>query len=271
MLLDGGLGTIRALLPGAGEFAVAHYTAMGTVPKVVRTGGWRSVWSTSVRFLNDREEFVLGARAFSSQAASMRLRPETEAALAKLDPMDASVGIDVYATSFSAEPDDLGQWRGYADDGFGVSLVTTAASLDVLCASGEGEIAAPVLYEPSEHTRFAGELLTGLDASSLDVQERFLTLQVAATFLKDAGFRSEREFRYVRIVDTNAPEIRMRESRKRLIPYLDSLDSGGQVLDLRRVIVGPGWQLRTLSDDVRKTHPVILGLKRHFDLQGLGK
>ena len=245
---------------------------MATLPKLVWDGAWRSLWSTSVRFMNDREEYAIGARAILDVAKTRgAFRPEIDAALKKRDPTIVASGVDVYATSFSARQDELGQWRGYWDDGKGVSLVTSVQGLHDLCQ--DDKVAGWVLYGEAHHRTFSQSLLDALNAGTLGVEEVFATLQFAATFLKHEGSESEEEFRFARVARPDS-RFKIRASQRRLVPYLDPLDAPDEAdkrsLSLARVILGPGWQLSSLEERYRAGHHVTLGVRRLLDLEGFG-
>ena len=271
MAFHDALDLVRKVLPQRQDAEVAHYTSMGTLQKLIKDGGWRSVWCTSVRFMNDREEYAIGARAIQSAADGLtsggrNLRPELVTALTPLDPSVPGSGVHVYATSLSRNPDELGQWRGYGDDGHGASVVTTTAGLKGMCR--RDEIVGDVVYGVVEHETFAKRLLEEIDASALNGDDALIALQVGAVFLKDKGVEAEQEFRFVRVMDPDAPDVRIRESRRRLVPYVDPLEDGKRELALERIILGPGWQLRSLDPKIQEGHHVTLGVKRLLELQG---
>ena len=205
------LDLVRGVLPVRPNTEVSHYTSMATLPKLVREGGWRSVWCTSVRFMNDREEYAIGARAIRNESdilvkTGLTLRAELDGALRPLDPDIPLSGVDVYATSLSSNVDELSRWRGYGDDGRGVSLVTMTASLDSMCR--DDEIAGHVVYGEAEHADLARRLLEKINTSNLDGNDVLTALQVGAVFLKDKGFAVEQEFRFVRVVASDSSEVK---------------------------------------------------------------
>ncbi len=254
---------------------VSHYTDLGTLPYLLRkegspyVRGLGSLWATSVRFLSDRQEFTAGWETLREDAAKIErgiaLDPRLGAVRQLLDSDDAGLGLSVYSVSFSGAPDELGQWRGYANDGYGASVVLSRSILDAHLGTQPDTLCGPVVYAPVEQGEFARRLLVEIHEQGLTLDEASQALQLAAVFMKHPGFSAEREYRLVR-VSTNV--YRMRESRRRLVPYLDPLD-GLEPVPLEKVIVGPAWQLPRQEDPAFQRHHVTLGVRMTLDLCGL--
>jgi hypothetical protein len=64
---------------------------------------------------------------------------------------------DIYSLSFSGNPDELGQWRGYADGGFGCCIVTSV--VDVYKVA---DVAGWVIYKPRARATFARKVIDHL-------------------------------------------------------------------------------------------------------------
>ena len=161
--------------------------------------------------------------------------------------------------SFSGNEDDLGQWRGYGANGMGCAVVTDAAAVRTAA-----DIAGWVIYDPKRQGTFARKVLESLRGRT-DTPHMEQALVAAACFIKDEGFRPEREFRLVCFAATRT--VRFRGTGDRLVPFIDYLEAppGRPVpapLPLRRVVIGPGWQLGQLSSSVRERHHVMLGVRR---------
>jgi hypothetical protein len=104
-----------------------HYTSIQGFQGIVTSG---SIYATDLRFLNDREEFTHARNIADGIVAAA---PELDAKgfpnkeiLAKAVTVAFDTGplrkSQVFVASFSAEEDQLGQWRGYSRGSSGVSL-----------------------------------------------------------------------------------------------------------------------------------------------------
>lgn len=178
--------------------AVAHYTRIGTLCHFIPAGsaGWASAWATPVQFLNDRMELSLGLDVLSAEAKQSGT--VTQTVLDSLQELLTSAGrveTDAFQMSFSGNPDDLGQWRGYAANGMGCSVVT-----DALAVKGAADVAGWVIYDPQAQAVFARKVLDRLRAQTdPDVIQQVLV--AAASFMKHKGFRPEQEFRLLKFPD----------------------------------------------------------------------
>ncbi len=162
--------------------------------------------------------------------------------------------------SFSGNPDELGQWRGYAANGMGCSVVTDAVALKKVV-----DVAGWVIYDAREQEVLAKQVLRKL-RSETDNDRIERTLVAAASFMKHEGFQPETEFRILEFPEPD--QIRFRETGDRLVPYVDFLH-GKPPLPINRVIIGPGWQLAGLKRaDWTKNH-VVQGVQRLLTARGL--
>lgn len=258
---------IETGLPPGPAAEVAHYTAIGSLvsmlPYPTPSGliGWTSAWASPVQFLNDRAELVLGLNVLLDVAAS----PPRSAQLV-LSTIEALLAAgtradtDAYQMSFSGNADELGQWRGYADNGLGCALVSDTRSVyDV------ADVAGWVIYDPRKQRAFAKKVLEALRKQT-DVDFIEQALVAAASYMKHDGFEAEQEYR---LLVFPAPEsVRFRAREGRLTPYVDLLDRRSS-LPVYKVLVGPGWSHGVPDDiDPRRNH-VVQGIMRLLDAVGL--
>ncbi len=253
---------IESALPLRDQVEVAHYTRLGTLAGMLRSsGGWTSAWATPVQFLNDRKELTLGLEALDVIAAEDTDR--SSLIRHQLDELIASSGSpesDAYQMSFSGNPDELGQWRGYAANGYGCAVVTSVTSLNSVAA-----VSGWVIYDREEQKLFARRVIEGVSHLS-DELELARTLVAAASFMKHPGFAPEAEYRLLCFPCED--EIRFRESGNRLVPYFDFLGDTSP-LPVSRIVIGPGWQLATLSPEDQARHHVPQALYRLLSARGL--
>ena len=214
---------------------------------------WTSAWATPVQFLNDRMELSLGLQVLIEAAnrpprAGRRVRDIIEYLI------EGSGGIesDAFQMSFSGNPDELGQWRGYAADGMGCSIVTETSALARI-----SDVAGWVVYRRSKQNAFAFKVLDQLRSES-DNQVISQVLIAAASYIKHEGFRHEMEYRVIKF--PNIVDIRFRETGDRLVPYVDLLQASS--LPINRIIIGPGWQLSRLTPTEFSQNHVVQGIDR---------
>jgi len=90
--------------------------------------------------------------------------------------------------SFSRDRDELGQWRAYASNGYGCSVVSDAAAIrDV------ADVAGYVIYERRKQMTFARKVLERLRAEP-DVLEVNRAIIAAACFMKHEDSAPRRSF-----------------------------------------------------------------------------
>lgn len=206
-------------------------------------------------------ELALGLEVLRDVASGMpRSGHNPHDIIDQLQTTIGSLNTDAFQMSFSGNPDELGQWRGYAADGMGCSVVTDVASVRSVA-----DVAGWVIYDAGKQKTFARKVLTGLrQETDDDLIAR--TLVSAASFMKHGGFQPEKEFRLIKF--PNRDDVKFRESGDRLVPYVDFLQ-GTALLPIQRVIIGPGWQLSRLeSADLNRNH-VVQGIHRLLTARGL--
>jgi hypothetical protein len=129
-----------------------HYTSIEGFQGIVAS---KSIWATDVRFLNDREEFVHSRKVadevvatspeLDSEGFPFREFLEKGVKLAfESKPLASS---QIYVASFSASPDQLGQWRGYSHGSTGVSLAFDLRSVRPPAELGSLVSFAPCVYQ----------------------------------------------------------------------------------------------------------------------------
>jgi hypothetical protein len=254
---------IEDALPPIAAVRVAHYTRIGTLCHFIPHGaaGWASAWATPVQFLNDRKELLLGLEVLQD-ASDKPPRPgrKVSAAITYLRTTAGKLTTDAFQMSFSGNPDELGQWRGYAANGMGCSVITDAKLLKKVA-----DVAGWVIYDAKEQGAFARKVLRKL-RNETDNDKIEQTLVAAASFMKHEGFRPEMEFR---ILKFPAPDqVRFRETGDRLVPFVDFLE-GKPPLPINRVIIGPGWQLAGLKRAEWTKNHVVQGIQRLLTARGL--
>lgn len=207
---------------------VYHYCDLHTFISIVRRG---ELWLADISKSNDSMELDWAKRMFRREASHVvREHMNWGAAIqhptrSKLAPDPLPTGFDpaaatsylagpsigpgsqdflrCYAMCFSVQPDSLGQWRGYADDGAGVALGFDSSAFEAVHQRG-GNAAFEydrVIYDQAEARSRVRAAFADVDihqpTASLvqDLREREARLFLLAPFLKNPTFRSEQEQR----------------------------------------------------------------------------
>lgn len=219
----------------------------------------RELYATAAPYMNDSREFDHGREVFLHTLDSIVL-PKGDKARKFARSLIESIarqtdGRQVFCACFSAKHDDLGQWRGYGDNGRGCSIGFDRMEL----TSSYNGLAGWVVYESESQTSVVKQLLSSLietlaphlassaqsDCVPIVVQSLERMLPSFFPFFKDAAFREEEEFRIIytpRAYSTPLPT-RFHLQGHRLKPYVVlSLTSsqGPQQLPLREVCLAPG-------------------------------
>lgn len=251
---------------------VAHYTRIATLREILKgPRGWTSAWATPVQFLNDRKELVLGLEMLRD--AIKAIAPQNSRLITAFDGLNDTEGTlstDAFQMSFSGNQDELGQWRGYAANGMGCSIVT-----DTMAVHAVSDVSGWVLYDRTEQQSFAKDVVTGLKGNT-DVQTIARVLVAASCFMKHPGFSPEAEYRLIRFVEspppgTNSP-VEFHETGHRIVPHLDYLKhplagSAPACLPVRTIRIGPGWQLSDLPPSDFAKHFVVQGITRLLEVR----
>jgi len=210
------------------------------------------LWASSYRFMNDAKEFEYAFdlitelyppqkktgmmpvpnSAFADQIKKYRWRYESDF---------------LFVISFSENPDQLSQWRGYAGLHSGYSIGFSKRFLSSIHSSAElqqceynedSQRAAvkKILDEciPSLSSKYHQH---GLDPEYLDeVEKATAELVPLATRIKHPKFEEEREWR---IVIQAIEEIKYRPSANAVVPYIE-LEIDPKKKPIEQIIVGPG-------------------------------
>jgi hypothetical protein len=182
-------GSARAPLPPV----VYHYTSLDTAIKILN--GFE-MWCANVAFANDPSEGVHGQQVIADVLAKDRHFKLSGAQKLIADE------IDGYAVSFSAEPDQLTQWRSYCSNGRGVAI-----GIDTAVLSERKTVAfSHVEYDSARQEWLVQELLALFRAPIISatfqptrlhrlVATLTLSLVIVRAMLKNHAYHSEREYR----------------------------------------------------------------------------
>lgn len=235
-----------------------HYTdAQG----LMGIQGDQCFWATNARFLNDEFELSWSANVFGAELEKTEPRSDREGELLlRMDDATSLInsGIEVFCCSFSEQPDDLNQWRGYAG---GVSPYCLGVASNRLSAQIQNSELFSVEYDEARQNAIARQVIDiTLDLyrsheTPADKREarqlmgncahafRIMTSYASLRF-KSPHWASEKEWRLVSISsDERELEGRLlfRAGRFGVIPYikLKMGNIGPRMLPITEVIVGP--------------------------------
>lgn len=228
-----------------------HYTSFDGLLGILRT---RTLWATSIYYLNDEREFRYGHELIAHFVLSwVPIYPRYEKIQRKflidLKAMISDWDVpNIFVCSLSGEPDLLSQWRAYCPNGKGVAIGFTSESL-THSGRAQGFELLPCLYEPQQCEegvaavmRDSFNALTNERNALSDVvaraSQRLLAL---AARVKHVAFAEEQEWRLISAsLQAGDSRIKYRSNRSLLIPYLEvSLALSDGTARIGEVIVGP--------------------------------
>jgi len=207
-----------------------HYCSLNTFVNIIKS---RSIWLSDISKSNDKQELTWLKNRFELFLYKQWVDyAKSKEKIDDLQSVDFSEFEKThlftnylmknnlktsYVFCLSECRDDLGQWRGYADDGRGISIGFNANVFHVLCqiysnANNDfnfnfckikyGEKSADELF-----TSFSKALEINTGKSSEDVLSQLestsiLTMELAPT-IKNIGFKQEKEWRLIYNVDNS--------------------------------------------------------------------
>lgn len=252
------------------ETPLYHYTSVGGLKGILKDYK-TEMWFTNARHLNDPTELDFGRKIARKVLEGYRNREGRgmfTSALFELmhkgiDPLLQSLGV--YVASFSRKADDLGQWRAYADDGWGVCIKfspVTSNSPQRACTSGAvayGKSAITKrqsdifdqMWEIFDRPHIIEEMVHHAHNGDVEYLRPFQEKAVISSclFSKHQAYQAEDEVRFV-IVD-DAKKLRARvETRVRdreIVPYIKQ---ELPFLEITQVQLGPAASPAT-QDGIR--------------------
>ncbi|OOG46401.1 DUF2971 domain-containing protein [Polaromonas sp. A23] len=243
-----------------------HYTNDVGLRGILETG---QLWLSDIFNLNDPSELRHGfSHAVKILNSKAEKGPPESRLFAKRFSDFYEGGMQgsahYFVCSFSADGDDLGQWRAYADNGRGYALGFDAKALEHAFTQQNGipipsNSTFPITYKDEEladlHRQMIDKMFDlislwrdkAIDAAVVMayIQELHARLAVpaleASLFFKHEAYENESEYRFMQIFrgDTPAPEVKRRYRSYELVKYKEfdwkRLDAGA----LKHIAVGP--------------------------------
>lgn len=211
-----------------------HYCSVATFFSIIKN---QSIWLSDISKSNDSQElkwFLKELEAFIHRIWDSLILERKQGGYnddpAEIQSLYSSIVQELQTETFkcwafclSEKRDDLGQWRGYADDGKGLAIGFNRVAFDGvnlekifnLGKFGTDYLLSPrfgkVEYGEMGLSKFESSFRKGLDLSketSLSVikdklKNKINQFKKVAPFNKNGGFREEEEWRFIYVEDCN--------------------------------------------------------------------
>lgn len=225
------------------------------------------LWLSHLRFSNDDAEFVHGVQFVDDELKALAKASRADKERGELIRRIRSLLQEqreqaIFICCFCEQDNLLSQWRGYADNGGGVSIEFDAPGFRQL--SGEDSSARGltrlwrVVYKEESQRKIVRSAIDFPYGGSMKLDDRVGYVRDALSFFlptfKSSGFIDEKERRLIFTPGpANPPSTRFRVRGGLVVPYVRMREIGRDPpgptptrLPIRRVLVGPG-QYRELN------------------------
>jgi len=248
-----------------------HYTDANGLKGIIEN---EEIWFTSYEYLNDPGEISYGMAVATKllkeigDSSNPRVKMFCDMVIDFFSHENMKTAFGIFIASFSKDGDDLGQWRGYGDNGRGYSLGLAPhlfhATEGVKPNPTDNFVVLPVVYgekdgralhmpaiEKALHV--VGDI-TVREANAMqdvavgmpffDAMAKALIaseLLLNSMMIKHDAYKNEQEVRLVMIGErkTLAPHISTRTRRGDIVPFIKSefpIRTGGSIAE---IVVGP--------------------------------
>jgi hypothetical protein len=240
-----------------GGVKLCHYTTLDGALGIIQGG---DLWLSHLRFSNDDEEFLYGLRLVCEELAAVAIAAAADTErVARIHAVQALIEKQleqpIYICCFCEHDNLLSQWRGYADNGGGVSIEFDAEGFRQY--SGEDSPFGltrlwRVVYKDASQRNVVRKALDYPYWPSHAQPDRVRYIADTLSFFlptfKNADFIDEKERRLIFTPDpVNPPKPRFRVRGGMLVPYMRMRDMAGlspnapaRPLPIVRLLVGPG-------------------------------
>jgi Protein of unknown function (DUF2971) len=237
---------------------LCHYTSLEGAIGII---GGRDLWLTNSHFSNDDEELNYGYGIVEQVLAELEQTPaENTPAVDYLERLAAALsacrGDQVYVCCFCEKDNLLSQWRGYAENGGGISIEFDPVGFTAFTGpdSPHGLMRLwKVFYKPDQQRKIIRDCIHyPWPALNDDDRIRFIVnaLQFFIPTFKNSDFGEEQERRLIFTPYPSAtPKHKFRLRRGLLVPYFSLQElsqQAGFYLPIKSIMIGPSQQ-RTLN------------------------
>lgn len=240
-----------------------HYTNILGLKAIIES---RSIWASDIRYLNDFSEVKI-AKDFLRATYPIILESYQNHPLANIIKIACEEilveEITVFATSFCETPDKLSQWRGYANDGGGVSIGFNVEKLEKVSPLRLSKVkyGESIIYELEIIIKsfFNHKVKIKENEIKKDIKRQLIEHIVTS---KSSAFSEESETRLIAFTHISKSQpVNYRVKNYQLVPYISIDLSEGFQDTIKSVWVGP------TSSDERS----IKSLREFLNYNTLGK
>lgn len=196
-----------------------HYTDLNALQSIIEKG---DIWFSYVKHSNDTNEFLLGMdlfiQRFNDRKSELAGLLDVDTWISALEVQKENPEIRPCIFCVSEKADQLSQWRGYGNQGKGISLGLQKE----LFLSNDRCIFKKVIYEKADQEKIVDEviddfikLITELSQLGEIDRESLIASLVQVVFtlslvFKDENFYEECEWRWIYIPDPKNQNIHFR-------------------------------------------------------------
>lgn len=225
-----------------------HYTSSAGLLGILET---KKIWATKIHYLNDSSELSLGLKYIRQEINSQKEGENSTRRVQELDELLdvllALEGINIGVVSFTANGDQLSQWRGYSKIGNGYSLGFDGEKVNDQVLGKEGYLFIPCIYNEEDHKLLAKELVDygrvvghsqrdKAESSPFHAMEFKRAVLLVASMIKSKAFKEEEEWRLV-TPPMNYSVANFRQGSFSLLPYWEYDIALNDTL--KQIIIGP--------------------------------
>jgi hypothetical protein len=263
-ILQAFINTVEAKKPPP---VLYHYTNDAGLAGIMESG---QLWFSDIFALNDPSELRhgLGIAIDLLKSRATHARPEIATFASMLERFDIDAGIEAaghfFICCFSADGDDLGQWRAYADNGQGFTLGFDTTILEDAFTKRKGK---PIKHHSSFHVTYHDNELTRIQTELVDLVDPLISLPRTARvrgdhlhaymmdllvyhsmdvirgvmFFKHEAYRNEKEYRFQQLFrrDKPAPDVKYRRRGTSLVRYREFDWRKRAPHSLKKIVIGP--------------------------------
>jgi Protein of unknown function (DUF2971) len=238
-----------------------HYTTMEGLIGILQA---REIWATHIFYLNDFKEFIY------SQDLLNKILPEQRKNFKGLVGLFFAIEIEnifkdfsllkmpFYIVSFSANGNQLSQWRAYSEKGSGFCIGFETEKLINIGKELNLKLESCIYDDNLQHEKVESlvkkhfpELELIKRSNELDKEDKFhkeldefvINFFNISTILKDRSFEEENEWRMISpLIGTKNTQVFFRSGKSTVIPFIKfRLDLDGS-FPIREINVGPTQQ-----------------------------
>ncbi len=243
---------------------LCHYTTLEGALSIIQGG---DLWLSHLRFSNDDEEFVYGVQLVTNElkalAKASRADQERLELIRRIQSLiEQQREQPIFICCFCEQDNLLSQWRGYADNGGGVSIEFDAPGFRRHSGEDSSERGLTrlwrVVYKEASQRNIVRSALDYPYWGATSLDDRVGYVRDALSFFlptfKNPAFNDERERRLIFTPGpANPPATHFRVRSGLVVPYVRMREIGRDPpalaparLPIRRVLVGPS-QHRALN------------------------